>query len=183
MPYMIYRLKKPSTYTTCYCIEFGQTLWPLLRNLSCSQDQDHVHSTYICCSYTRSTQKHVFIHSKMFYSYTRNRHKNKFVRINAPSSCVCLSWKVSIAEKEAWAMQKLFMKEKRKYWKNGQVSKISKTMGLRCPPKKRGRKMNKIAHVFLQSIFKFQTREICFNKHSRIRIATIYISTHMHILI
>ena len=53
-----------------------------------------------------------------------------FVRINAPSSCKCLFWKVSIAEKEAWAMQKLFIKEKKKkYWKNGQVSKISKPMG------------------------------------------------------
>jgi hypothetical protein len=43
--------------------------------------------------------------------------------------------------------------------------------------------MNKIAHMFLQSIFKFQTRETCFKEHSRIRLATIYISTHMHILI
>ena len=56
----IYRLEKPSIYTTCYCIEFDQALWPLLRNLSCSQDQDHVHSIYICCSYTRSMQQHVF---------------------------------------------------------------------------------------------------------------------------
>ena len=55
-----YRLEKPSTYTTCHCVEFGQTLWPLLRNLSCSLDQDRVHSTYICCSYTGSTQQHVF---------------------------------------------------------------------------------------------------------------------------
>ena len=59
-----YKLEKPSTYTTCHCIEFGQTLWPLLRNLLCSQNQDHVHSTYICCSYTRSTQQHVFHPSK-----------------------------------------------------------------------------------------------------------------------
>jgi hypothetical protein len=75
----IYRIDKPSTYTTCVCIEFGQTLWPLLRNLSCSQDQDHVHSTYICCSYTGSTQ-HVFHPPKMFYSCTGRRHKKKFVR-------------------------------------------------------------------------------------------------------
>jgi hypothetical protein len=32
-------------------------------------------------------------------------------RINAPSSCKCLSSKVSIAEKEAWAMQKLFIEK------------------------------------------------------------------------
>ena len=56
------------------------------------------------------------IHPKMFYSYTRNRHKNMFVRINAPSSCKYLSWKVSIVEEDGWAMQKLFIKEK-KYWK------------------------------------------------------------------
>ena len=109
----IHRLGKPSTYTTCHCIEFGQALWPLLRKLSCSQDQDHIHSTYICCSYTRSTQQHLSIHPKLFYSYTGNRHKNMLVRINAPSSCECLSWKVSIAEKEVWAMQKLFIKERK----------------------------------------------------------------------
>ena len=57
---VIHRLGKPSTYTTCHCIEFGQTLWPLLRNLSCPQDQDHVHSTYSYCSYTGGTQQHVF---------------------------------------------------------------------------------------------------------------------------
>jgi hypothetical protein len=48
--------------------------------------------------------------------------------------------------------------------------------------KKEKRKMNKIAHVFLQKCFKFETRETCFKDHSRIRIATIY-STHMHNLI
>ena len=100
------RLGKPSTYITCHCIEFSQTLWPLLRNLSCSQDQDHIHSTYICCSYTGGTQQYVFYPPKMFYSYTGNRHKNMLDRINAPSSCKCLFWKVSIAKKEAWAMQK-----------------------------------------------------------------------------
>jgi hypothetical protein len=114
----IYRLEKPSTYVTCICIEFGQTLWPLLTNLSCSQDQDHVHSTYICCSYTGARNNMFPIHSKIFYSYIGNRHKNMFVRINAPSSCKCLSLKVLVAEKEAWAMQKLFKKRrerKKKY--------------------------------------------------------------------
>jgi hypothetical protein len=51
------------------------------------------------------------IHPKIFYSYTGNRHKNMLDRINAPSSCKCLSSKVSIAEKEAWAMQKLFIEK------------------------------------------------------------------------
>ena len=45
------------------------------------------------------------INPKMFHSYTGNRHKNMFDRINAPSSCKCLSWQVSITEREAWAMQ------------------------------------------------------------------------------
>ena len=75
----------------------------------------------------------------MFYSYTGNRHKNMFVRINAPSSCKYPSWKVSIVEEEAWAMQELFMKEKEKYWKNGQVSEISKTMGTQMPAWKKER--------------------------------------------
>ena len=63
----------------------------------------------------------------MFYSYTGNRHKNMFDRINAPSSCKCLSWKDSIVEQETWAMQKLFMK--RKSIEKMDVSKISKPMG------------------------------------------------------
>ena len=65
------------------------------------------------------------------------------VRINAPSSCKCLSWKVSIAEKEAWAMPKLFIKkeeENKKYWKNGQVSEIFKTMGTQMPAWKKKKK-------------------------------------------
>jgi hypothetical protein len=55
---------------------------------------------------------------------------------------------------------------------------------LRCLSKKKKREeMNKIAHVFLQKFFMFQTRETYFKGHSRIRLATICISTHMHILI
>ena len=78
----------------------------------------------------------------MFYSYIGKRHKNMIVRINAPSSCKCLSWKVSIAEREAWAIQKLFIKE----WKinsiekNGQVSKILKIMGTQMPVWKKEKK-------------------------------------------
>ena len=132
-PNMIYRLEKPSTFTTCHCVEFGQTLWPLLRNLSCSQDQDYVHSSYICCSYTGSTQHMFFIYPKMFYSCIGNLHKNMFVRIHAPSSCKCLSWKVLNCRKEAWAMQKLFIKGKESIEKNGQVSEMFKTMGTQMP--------------------------------------------------
>ena len=67
-----------------------------------------------------------FIHPKMFYSYTRNRHKNMIVRINAPSSCKCLSWKVSITEEEAWAMQKLFIKERKVLKKMDKCSRYLK---------------------------------------------------------
>ena len=126
------------------------------------------------------------IHPKIFYSYTGNRHKNMFVRINALSSYKYFSWKVSIAEEEAWAMQELFMKEKEKYWeKMDKCPGYWKQWVLRCPPgkKKEREEMNKIAHNFLQKFFKFQTREICFKEHNRISSTTIYTFTHIHILI
>ena len=84
-------------------------------------------------------------------------------------------------------MQKLFMKRKKEsIEKNGHqsVQDIKNNGYLDARLKKeKERKMNKIARVFLQSIFKFQSREICFKEHSRIRLAIVYISTHMHILI
>ena len=58
--------------------------------------------------------------------------------------------------KEAWAIEKLLIKkEKRKkeLRKNGQVSKISKTMGTQMPARK---KMNKITHVLLQMFPSFK---------------------------
>ena len=73
------------------------------------------YSPHIFAAPTLGVRNNMFsIHPKMFYSYIGNRHKNKFVRMNAPSSCKCLSWKVSIVEQEAWAMQKLFIKERRR---------------------------------------------------------------------
>ena len=61
--------------------------------------------------------------------------------------------KVSITEKEAWGYAKVIHERKRKRnEKNGQVSKISKTMGTHMPVWKK-REMNKIAHVFLQKVF------------------------------
>ena len=63
--------------------------------------------------------------------------------------------------KEAWAMQKLFMKKSIE--KMDKCPRYWKQWVLRCPPKK---KMNKI----------------CFKEHSRIRITTIYIfHTHAHL--
>jgi hypothetical protein len=60
-------------------------------------------------------------------------------------------------------MLKLFIKERKKerIRKNGQVFELLKQWVLRCPLKKR-EKMNKIAHVFLQSCFQVSKREICF---------------------
>ena len=129
----------------------------------------------------------ISIHPKLFYSYIGDRHKNMFVRINAPSFCCYLSWKFQFAEGETWAMQKLFIKKEKRRKSIEKIDKCPRYLKqwvLRCPPEKKKKKeMNKIAHVFLQKFSKFQTREICFKEHSRIRIATIYMSTHMHILI
>ena len=114
-----YRLEKPSTYTTCHCIEFGQPFWPLLRNLSCSQDQDHVHSTYICCSYTRSMQQYVFHPPKnvllLHWEYTQKYVRiplnkgSKFLEIPLLKSFNCRRRDMGYA--------KVIHKIKRKYWK------------------------------------------------------------------
>jgi len=94
-----------------------------------------------------------------------------------------------LLQKRGMGYAKIIHKKERKLKRKiDKCLRYLKQWVLRCLPKKRKKKekereMNKIAHVFLQSIFKFQTREICFNEHSRIRLATIYISTHMHILI
>ena len=66
---------------------------------------------------------------------------------------VAISQKFCCSQKRHGAMQKLFIKKKKE--KNGQVSKILKTMGTQMPTSKRKEKeeMNKIAHVFLQSCF------------------------------
>ena len=132
------RLEKPSTYAPCYCVEFGQTLWPLLRNLSCSQDQDHVNSTHISAAPTLEVRNNMLsIHLKMFYSYTRNRHKNMLDRINAPSYCKCLSGKVSIAAKRGMGYAKVIQK---KYWKKmDKCLRYWKQWVLRCLPEKRKR--------------------------------------------
>jgi len=58
------------------------------------------------------------------------------------------------------------------------VFEILKTMGTKMSTIKKREK--KIASA-LPKYFKFQTTEICFNEHSRIRLATIYIYIHPHI--
>jgi hypothetical protein len=54
-----------------------------------------------------------------------------------------------VAKKETWAMQKLLMKKELR--KNGQVSKILKTMDTQMPAWKK--EMNKIASVLSQKYF------------------------------
>ena len=62
--------------------------------------------------------------------------------------------------------------------KKGQVSNIFKTMGTQMPAWKE-EKMNKIAHVFLQSCFQVSKERYVFKEQSRISLATIYIH-HIH---
>ena len=114
------------------------------------------YTPHISAAPTLGVCKNMFsIHPKMFYSYIGNRHKNIFNRINAPSSCKCLSWKVSIVEEEARAMQKLFIKKERNSIKKiDKCPRYWKQWVLRYPPgKKRKRNTNKISHVFLQKRF------------------------------
>jgi len=140
--------------------------------MSCLVDTEgHIPTLLIKIKYTPhistacilGVRKNMFsIHPKMFYSYIGNRHKNMFVWINAPSSCKYLSWKVPIAEEEAWAMQKLF-KKKESIDKMDKCPRYLKQWVLWCPPKKRRkeRKVNKIAHVFLLKVFQsFNKRDM-----------------------
>jgi hypothetical protein len=90
-------------------------------------------------------------------------------------------------KEEAFNYAKVIHKKRRKKsWKNGQVSKILKTMGTQMPTWKK-REMNKIAHVFLQKYFQVFKERYVFKEHSRIRLATIYIQsttyiyTHAHL--
>ena len=80
--------------------------------------------------------------------------------------------------KEAWAMQKLFIKRQKKKKKRVEKKiykcpRYWKQWVLRCPPEKE--EMNKIAHVFLQSCFQVSKERYVFKEQSRIRLATIYI--------
>ena len=88
-PYILFRLGKLPHIWCLYCIEFCQALLTLMRDLSSSKNQDHVHTTQICttptlgvdvktCLPSRSTQK-------MFYSYTGGGHKNMFDRFSIHS--------------------------------------------------------------------------------------------------
>ena len=75
------------------------------------------------------------------------------------------------------------LKKDEKKWTS--VRDIENNGYLDARSKKRS-KMNKIAHVFLQSCFQVSKDRYVFKEHSRIRLATIcihHISTHMHIMV
>jgi hypothetical protein len=78
--------KKTSTQAACFVLSFIRSCWPLLKDLSCSQDQDYVQATNMWCFYIRSTQNMLFVHPKMLCSYTERRQKIcllGFIKINA----------------------------------------------------------------------------------------------------
>ena len=99
-----------------------------------------------------------------------------------------LSLKSFVAEKRHGAIQKLFIKKrkrKKKSWeKMDKCPRYLKQWVLRCPPE--NQETNKIAPVLLENYFQDSKERYVFREQSRIRLATIYIhhlSTHMHILI
>ena len=51
-------------------LSFVMSCGPLLRKLSCLQDQDHMHATYISYSYIGNTLKHASIHQKKYSTPT-----------------------------------------------------------------------------------------------------------------
>jgi hypothetical protein len=59
-------------------------------------------------------------------------------------------------------MQELFIKEKESIEKMDKCQRYLKQQVLRCPPEKREKKMNKIAHVFLQKCFKVSSKRYMF---------------------
>jgi hypothetical protein len=58
--FMLARLGKPAHKLLVLYWVWSNHVRPLLRGWSYSQDQDHVHSTHICCFYPESTHPHAF---------------------------------------------------------------------------------------------------------------------------
>jgi hypothetical protein len=86
--YMLARIGKLAHRLLALCWVWSTHVRPLLRGWSCSQDQDHLHPHISCCSYPRSTQKHVFS-TKKSISYTR-RGSKKIVRFLNKSSKIMI---------------------------------------------------------------------------------------------
>jgi hypothetical protein len=133
--YMLFRLGKLQLICYMFCIEFCQALLTLMRDLSCSKNQDHVHSTQICTTLTlgvggktclsfRSTQKYF---TPTLSMNTKNMlDRFSIHQMHSPKVLVAISQKFCCRE-ETWVMQKLFIKKSEKI--DTKVSKILKTMG------------------------------------------------------
>ena len=92
---------------------------------------------HICAASTLEVHKNmIFIHLKMFDSYTGGEHKNMLDRfihqINAPSSCEYLSWKILLQKRDMGLCKRKSEKRKKKERVEKmdiKVSEILKTMG------------------------------------------------------
>lgn len=87
-PYLVIHVENLLLMLLSLALSFVKFCRPLLRNFSCSQDQDDAHPTYTCCFYTGSTQKPAFhVH-----------------QINTP--CYKFDHSLVFFPKETWDMQK-----------------------------------------------------------------------------
>jgi hypothetical protein len=131
----IYRIDKPSTYTTCVCIEFDQTLWLLLRNLSALKIKimytPHISATPVL----RVCNNMFFIHPIWSTPTLEKDTKRSFLGINAPSSCNYLSWKFFNCKKEACGYVK-----KKSIKKMDKHLRYLKQWVLKCSPWKKERR-------------------------------------------
>ena len=139
-PYMLIRLGK-LPHICCLLLHWVLSSFvdPYERFVLLLKSRSRTHHPHMHYSYTRGRCKNMPFHLDppknvllLHWGWTPKIFFIDIHQINAPSSSCCLS-KVFVAEKKHGAMQKLFIKKK----------------------------MNKIAHVFLQ-IFSSFKREICF---------------------
>jgi hypothetical protein len=86
-PYMILRLENFSLiYATCFCIEFNQALlMPYERFVMLLESRSRTHHSHMHYSYTGSRRNNMPFYQdppkKIFYPYTRSKHKNIPYRI------------------------------------------------------------------------------------------------------
>ena len=151
-----------------------------MRDLSCSENQNHVHSTQICTTpilgVGAKTFHSIYIHTKIFFIFIVFIHQ-----INTLSSCYYLS-KV-LLQKRGMGYGKVIHKRKRerkkrveKNWTSVRDIENNGYSDARLEKKE----MNKIALVLLQKYFQVSKERYVFKEHSRIRLATIYDHIHPH---
>ena len=127
------------------------------------------YTLHMCAASTLEVRKNMlFIHLKMFCSYTRRRQKNMFARFyhNKCSKFLIIFLSKVVVKRNGSCKNIKRWTQKR--------SKVKKKKG-----KKEKEMRIKITHVLAKI---FHKGEIYFREHSKIRLATKY-STHMHILI